>query len=333
MIDPLSRPLSAFPLFESRDFDDVRQKVSRIYCAHTLTPVNKKNSQLNAWQNALQLSKLTVSSLSYGSDVEIRPCQLERFYLLMLPYGGSAQIISRTTEVTGHAKRATIINPLDEVRMHWRWDCEKLMVKIDRAALEQQLAHLLGRTPRTPIAFRVDMPLEGHGARWWEFVRLLVRELECGRHGGANSATLAQLEDLLLTSLLEGQPNNHSEQLRTRDYRVAPRHVRLVERFIHEHAEQVVRIEELVSVSGVSARALFDGFRRFRSTTPMAYLRTIRLQRAREELLNADDGATVSSIASRWCFLELGRFADYYRKMYGETPSQTLRRRRCELII
>jgi transcriptional regulator GlxA family with amidase domain len=56
------------------------------------------------------------------------------------------------------------------------------------------------------------------------------------------------------------------------------------------------------------------------------------LQRARQELLDADDSATVSGIASRCCFLELGRFAHYYRRLYGESPSQTLRHRRRELI-
>jgi transcriptional regulator GlxA family with amidase domain len=59
----------------------------------------------------------------------------------------------------------------------------------------------------------------------------------------------------------------------------------------------------------------------------MAYLRTVRMQRVREDLLKACDGDTVSAIATRWGFFEFGRFAGQYRKLYGETPSETLRRR------
>lgn len=325
MNDSASRPLVAFPMFASRDFDDARQQVAKIYCTHSLVPL-QRNSQLDAWQNSAQLSRLTISALGYGSDVEIRPCRLESFYLLMLPYRGYARVMSRDDEVLGHARSATILNACDEVRMHWQSDCEKLMVKIDRPALERQLAQLLGRVPRTPLAFRLEMPQEGHGARWWELVRLLVREIDAGAQHRTNAATIAQLEDLLLTSIIEGQPSNYSEQLRTRDHCALPRHVRRAEQYMQAHAQQAICVEDLVSISGVSARTLFEGFRRFRNTTPMAHLRTIRLQRAREELLHAEESTTVSEIASRWCFLELGRFADYYRKMYGETPSQTLRR-------
>ena len=34
--------------------------------------------------------------------------------------------------------------------------------------------------------------------------------------------------------------------------------------------------DDLVSVGGVSARSIYHGFRRFRSTTPMGYLKAVR---------------------------------------------------------
>jgi transcriptional regulator GlxA family with amidase domain len=59
----------------------------------------------------------------------------------------------------------------------------------------------------------------------------------------------------------------------------------------------------------------------------MAHVRDVRMRRAHEDLTNAGENVTVSQIASRWGFFEFGRFAGQYRKIYGETPSQTLRRR------
>ena len=50
------------------------------------------------------------------------------------------------------------------------------------------------------------------------------------------------------------------------------------------------------------------------------------LQRVREELLNGS-GSNVASVALRWGFEHMGRFANQYRRAFGETPSQTLRRR------
>jgi transcriptional regulator GlxA family with amidase domain len=76
----------------------------------------------------------------------------------------------------------------------------------------------------------------------------------------------------------------------------------------------------------VSVRSLQEGFRRHLGTSPMAYLRVVRLQRA-------PPGPAVGRcrsqhrrlIAHRWGFIDLGRFAAAHNRMYGETPLQALR--------
>src|SRR5260370_29466398 len=51
----------------------------------------------------------------------------------------------------------------------------------------------------------------------------------------------------------------------------------------------------------------------------------LRLSQARRALLFADDKlATVTEIATCFGFVELGRFSVEYRKVFGESPSQTL---------
>ena len=83
----------------------------------------------------------------------------------------------------------------------------------------------------------------------------------------------------------------------------------------------------LAEVAGVSVRSLFAGFREHRGTGPMAYLRTVRLERVRHDLLNDASVASVSAAALRWGFAHLGRFSAEYRRVFGECPAQTLRRR------
>jgi AraC-like DNA-binding protein len=51
----------------------------------------------------------------------------------------------------------------------------------------------------------------------------------------------------------------------------------------------------------------------------------LRLAQARRALLSADSRRiTVTEIATCFGFVELGRFSVEYRKMFGESPSQTL---------
>src|SRR5215471_3586027 len=46
----------------------------------------------------------------------------------------------------------------------------------------------------------------------------------------------------------------------------------------------------------------------------------------RSELRSASPGLTVTEVATRHGFVELGRFAAQYRAAFGENPSTTLRR-------
>ncbi|WP_416393246.1 MULTISPECIES: helix-turn-helix transcriptional regulator [unclassified Curtobacterium] len=51
---------------------------------------------------------------------------------------------------------------------------------------------------------------------------------------------------------------------------------------------------ELAASVPTSVRSLQEGFRRALDTTPMAYLRRLRLERAREDLLTARPGSVTS---------------------------------------
>jgi transcriptional regulator GlxA family with amidase domain len=77
----------------------------------------------------------------------------------------------------------------------------------------------------------------------------------------------------------------------------------------------------------VSIRSLQEGFRRHVATTPLAYLRGVRLERAHEDLLRADPRTvTVADVAQRWGFVHQSRFAAAYRARYNASPSEALRR-------
>jgi len=88
-----------------------------------------------------------------------------------------------------------------------------------------------------------------------------------------------------------------------------------------------VTILELCQAAGVSERTLQYAFREVFDTTPLSFLRHRRFHAARRQLLASKDGAaTVSQVAVAQGFYELGRFAVEYRRIFGELPSETLRR-------
>ena len=97
-----------------------------------------------------------------------------------------------------------------------------------------------------------------------------------------------------------------------------------------DHAERVKRIptiSELCDVSHVSERRLHYAFVETHHVPPHQFFLTWALDLARRRLTVADpEKVTVSWIAMGSGFPHLGRFARYYRKAYGESPSETLHR-------
>ncbi|PZF80815.1 AraC family transcriptional regulator [Jiangella anatolica] len=108
---------------------------------------------------------------------------------------------------------------------------------------------------------------------------------------------------------------------------VAPRALRRAKAFIEAHAAAPLTVAEIAAAAGVGVRAMQYAFARHLGTTPLAYLRRVRLEHAHRELQAADptSGATVAAIAAAWGFAKPSRFAAEYRELYGRSPGRTLR--------
>ena len=81
---------------------------------------------------------------------------------------------------------------------------------------------------------------------------------------------------------------------------------------------------DLCALLGVSGRTLRLAFRERFGIGPLAYFQTLRLHAARAEFKGADrEEVSVAGIARSFGFFHLGKFAGYYRRLFGELPSAT----------
>jgi AraC-like DNA-binding protein len=98
--------------------------------------------------------------------------------------------------------------------------------------------------------------------------------------------------------------------------------------FLRDRSAEGVRIGEVSRAVGVSERTLRNAFHQEHGLSPKQYELRERLHAARQALCDVEAADTVTDIASRHGFFELGRFASRYKHLFGESPSQTLRARR-----
>lgn len=194
-------------------------------------------------------------------------------------------------------------------------------VAIQHSRLVERLAALLEKPIiQTPIFQRVDDRSLG-GLR----MLMALIDLATGPSFGASlrdgALAAKRLNDMLVDLILEIWPHNYSKLLLRPSAAVAPRHVRLAIDFIAEHPSADIDSAQLAALGGVSVRALQAGFRRFVGTSIQAYQRQVRLERAREELIE-NPVSSVEDVARNWGFTNAGRFSRYFREVYGISPSQ-----------
>lgn len=164
--------------------------------------------------------------------------------------------------------------------------------------------------------------------------RQLVRAVDYVRDGlltdpapsGAMLIASTAMQHLAVT-MLAAFPNNALLDPTIEDrHDTTPALLRRAIAFIEEHADSDIGIADVARATYVTPRAIQLMFRRHRDCTPMEYLRRVRLHYAHQDLLAADRAhSTVTQIAARWGFAHTGRFAVYYRQVYGQSPHTTLR--------
>lgn len=97
--------------------------------------------------------------------------------------------------------------------------------------------------------------------------------------------------------------------------------------FMRAHHADAITVSDIAAAVSTGPRNLQDAFRSCGNRSPIAMLSSIRMENVRLDLMTSDPSLSVTHIAMNCGFTHMGRFAKAYRDIYGEAPSQTLRKR------
>ena len=99
--------------------------------------------------------------------------------------------------------------------------------------------------------------------------------------------------------------------------------VRRSQGIVQRSPDEPVTVLDLCQQLRVSRRTLQNSFQLITGTTPVDYLRSIRLNGVRRMLQAAPDRNSVREAAGHWGFYHLGHFSRDYRRLFDELPSET----------
>lgn len=105
--------------------------------------------------------------------------------------------------------------------------------------------------------------------------------------------------------------------------------VRAAEEFMRANIGEPIMLHQICQAARASERTVEYAFRGFYGMGAKKYLKLLRLNRVRDELLRAGSyGAAIQDVAWRAGFWHMGRFSSDYRRLFGERPTDTRARSR-----
>ncbi len=318
--------------FRSADLDETRQAIGERFYPTRIEPLGDPGG-FESRMDTARLGSLTVGDLALGADLRMRFGELGHYHVNVLLGGTLAWRQRGRAEAVATPQRGCVLDPVSVTRIdRWSRDCRLLALKIEPDVLHRQLELLLDRPLRGSVDFAPEIDVTRGAGRSW--ARLLSWTVDQARDADALAAhpmMAAPLQETLLNGLLLASDHPYREELAAPAPPLRPAPVKRVLDLLHAHPEHPHTAASLAAVAQVGVRRLQEGFRDHVGTTPTAYLRGIRLDRARADLVGAAAGGaagvTVADVAFRWGFGHLGRFAAAYRARFGESPSYTLRHR------
>ena len=93
--------------------------------------------------------------------------------------------------------------------------------------------------------------------------------------------------------------------------------------YIHGHLDQKITTSKICSVIGISERNLRYLFKEMIGISPMKYIKFIKLNKVRKEIICAKKKAEIHLIANKWGYSHSGQFAADYQKLFGEYPNES----------
>lgn len=205
-------------------------------------------------------------------------------------------------------------------------DVEMRLVTLDLPVLAEVAATSPNRAP-APIRLTSYQPTSAAAAQQWRRTVAYLGDLLANPHASTQPLLLGNASRLLAATLLTTFPNTAlTGPTATDRHDATSATVRRATAFIEEHAHTDISVADIAGAANVSIRAVQLAFRRHLDTTPLGHLRTVRLDRAHQELRTTDPrrGDTVTTIATRWGFYHHSRFTALYRRAYGISPRHTL---------
>lgn len=280
---------------------------------------------------AIEIGRLHLQSLEQSSAggilAHVEPAR--DLYAIEIPLIGSGNVAHQGEDIQLiPGRRAVIISP--EHNSKWI-DCglqyRALRLQLRRSVVEAKFKAMMGTDKADTVNFAPHIDFTHPvGRSFLNVITSVFSAADVGASIYSHPSTALAFEDMIVTALLTGFAHSRSDVLDSPAKGTSNRVVELAQEYLMVHSDDPIAIEKIAAVASVSVRSLQRTFRQIKGITPIRYLKTVRLDKARFRLSKGCSETSVTQVAMDSGFGHLGAFGADYKLRFGEAPSETLRR-------
>ncbi len=267
-----------------------------------------------------------IDEIYLAGDLEAAPDPLNKVIAIWATSGRVRGDCDGMTREAGAGEIALLSQP-DRPHRSYAHDLRVTSLLLDQSVVAGVATGLPSSQAPLPVRFSSFQPVDTPAARIWKDTVSYVKLSVLGDESMATPLVLGHASRLLAAVTLSTFPNTAAAGPTPHDRTDAkPVLLRRAMEFMDTNVTNDIGVGDVAEAVLVTPRAVQYMFRRHLETTPLQYLRRLRLHYAHQDLIAADRmHATVTDIAARWGFTHTGRFAVLYRHTYGQSPHTTLR--------
>lgn len=259
--------------------------------------------------------------IRYGGTVRVVSEGLADVYHLQIILRGHCRYEIHRETLHFSAGEILLLNPDDPIDLTYSEDCEKFILKIPAALLDDVCIEHGWLRPRDGIKF-IPIRYQLHEIEClMSLLNLLCQETE-QPHG--TSQSYGHYNWLIANKLLTLLKHNISRECPTLKSVSFER----LAQYVEDNIKRDICVDELARLAHMSLRSLYLLFERCAGTTPKNYIRRRKLEHVHAALTDPSRPVqNITGVALDYGFTHLGRFSEHYKAAFGVLPSDSLKRR------
>ncbi len=169
----------------------------------------------------------------------------------------------------------------------------------------------------------VDLYFWDPGQKMTTLLKEIIDEYGDGGNTLLDTQTSLQIEEKITKAMLQLLA---SQEASTPHFTKSEKIALKIKKQLFKHMDHKMTVASLAESHNISIKSLQNAFKSLFGITPNHFMRLLKLNLVHHELVQSTPAqTTVQRVAQKWGFAHMGNFSRYYKDLFGEYPSVTLK--------